>query len=374
MAVLSLEPVLVWHLFSLLLRNASPLQIKAAIRHNFQAHKLIMKKEMAYSMVKKRFLLPLVGIAGWLCLLSFSLAAQSHSADKQVETSKPAQNKGDSALRLVTNLVNLQVSVLDRKRTPITGLEQQAFEVYEDGVRQTIELFSVSDAPASVGVIIDFSASMQRQLEQARQALAAFIQTSHPADEFFLLGFREKPQLLVDWTAGENLLTPLAFLRAEGDTALYDAISLGLEKLTEAKHAKRVLLVLSDGVDTKSRQSYSALSNALKESDSHFYLIGSAEYSGSICGKHCWFQTQNKLLDLARLTGGEAFFLRSPQQLEEIMTQIALVLRQQYSLAYMSTAGTRTGKWRKINIKVNLDGTKPVVLARKGYYDQAPIE
>lgn len=304
-----------------------------------------------------------------VALLSVLSWAQPRTADLQPKATPKQVN--DPALRFATSLVNLHISVLDRQRSPITGLEKEHFEVYEDGVRQNIELFAVRDVPASIGVILDCSSSMQRHLKQVRQALVGFVATSHAEDEMFLLGFREKPQLLADWTQGEKLLGSIAGLTADGDTALHDAIAAGMEKLAEAKHAKRVLLVLSDGVDTKSRLGYSALSKLLKEAEYQLYLIGSEHYSGSACGRLCWFQTQNAWQDLARLTGGEAFFIAAPQELESTLTQLAIVLRQQYSLAYIPTDTTRKGKWRKIGIKVNLTGRKPIVLARKGYFDHA---
>ncbi len=303
-------------------------------------------------------------------LVSLPLAFAQSRADASPLASVQTQKKiDDSAIRFTTSLVNLDISVLDRQRNPMTGLAKEHFEVYEDGIRQTIELFAVRDAPASIGVILDCSSSMQRHLNQARAALRAFIENSHPQDEFFLMTFREKPELLADWTQGENLIAPVATLRAEGETGLYDAIASGLEKLADARQARRVLLVLSDGVDTKSRLGYSALSKLMKEAECQLYLIGSEHYSGSNCARLCWFQTQNSLQDLARLTGGEAFFIAAPHQLEAALTQLAVFLRQQYSLAYVPTDPTRKGKWRKIGVKVNLDGKKPIVLSRRGYFD-----
>lgn len=201
--------------------------------------------------------------------------------------------QSDSALRMKTNVVTLNVNVVDRHGKPMVGLERQQFEVYEDGVKQNLNFFSQSDSPASVVVVFDRSTSMQLLLPRSRQALASFVQNSHADDEYFLIAFNQKVELLLESSDGESLLRRFTPERAEGDTSLYDAIAKGLEKLKQAKHSKRALLILSDGVDTSSRTSYHTLMNAAKETNCQIFFIGSADILSAGCSRFCQMQTFN---------------------------------------------------------------------------------
>ena len=276
----------------------------------------------------------------------------------------------EHALRLKTKLITLNVSVIDAAGKPIVGLNRNRFEVYEDGVRQTLDYFSLADSPASVVVVFDRSSSMQLLLPRSRQAFAAFVQSSHSADEYSLITFDQKPEFVMEQVNGETLLRRLTVERADGDTALYDAIALGLKKLQQAKYPRRTLLIFSDGVDTSSRTSYSTLMTAVKEADCQIFFVGSADIQSAGCGRFCQMQTFNRMHDLANVTGGQAFFLVRPQAIETTITEIALLLRQQYSLGYLPTNEARKGKWRKIDVKLTSAEGKSRVLARKGYYDR----
>lgn len=288
------------------------------------------------------------------------------------ESPKSIQQAPKTSLRLKTSLVTFPVNVLDRHGKPIVGLESEQFEVYEDGVRQNISFFSTPDHPASIAVIFDRSTSMQLRLPRSRQALASFVKNSHAKDEYFLIAFDENVELLSAGSDGDSLLQKLSLTKAEGDTSLHDAISKGLETLQKhARHSKRALLILSDGVDTSSRTSYRALMDAAKESDCQIYFIGSADILSAGCGRICQLQTINRMHDLANVTGGQAFFLVRPQEIEEAILQIALMLRQHYSLGYSPTNDAPQEKWRKLEIKVTVPEMKSRVRARKGYFPRA---
>lgn len=313
-----------------------------------------------------------VSTLAFCCLLlggSFLAFGQQRESD----SAKINQSTSDHpfTIRERTELVTLTVTVTDREGRTIEGLSATDLEIYEDKVKQQIEYYRTEDSPISVGVIFDLSGSMQRKLDAARQALKSFVETSHADDEFFLIGFNQRANLLAEYCDNEGLSDRLNLINAQGNTALYDAIYLGVEKLLQGRHQRRALLIISDGQDNASRYSVGQLRQRLKETDVQLYCIG-IERSGTIGkGERREEQRGHMILDdITRLTGGKAFFITSASQLEEAMSRIALELRQQYGLAYTPTNQKRDGRWRKIQVRVNRpDGLKSLIVrAREGYF------
>src|SRR5262245_24153145 len=130
-----------------------------------------------------------------------------------------------------SELVSLTVTVTDSFDRLVTGLEIRNFEVYEDKVKQEITNFSYDDSPVNLGIVFDVSGSMKGKLDRARDALKAFIQTSHSDDDFFLVGFNQRANLLAEFTNGDALANKLTLVDPKGQTALYDAAYLGVEKV-----------------------------------------------------------------------------------------------------------------------------------------------
>lgn len=298
-----------------------------------------------------------------LLLLALPLSAQVSKA-----------NDDALVLRQKTQVVTLNVAVVDRENRPVTGLRREEFVVYKNKIQQPIEYFSAVDTPVSIGIIFDASASMEAKLEKARDALKAFIQTSHPQDDFFLVAFNRQAQLIADFASGDEVLNKMATIKADGATALYDAVYLGLEKLKTAHHQKRALIVISDGQDNCSRFKLRDLSKNIKESDATIYAFSIAELQDASCGQLCQMYTRRTMEEITEVTGGKAFFPASLEDLEQATSQIALELRQQYSLGYVPTNPDRDGKWRKITVQVLKEkglktrAQRVIVRAKEGYY------
>ncbi len=286
------------------------------------------------------------------------------------QPAKPAQ----PVIRQKIQVVTLTASVVDKENHPITGLKLADFEIYEDKINQTIEYFSDVDAPLSIGIIFDASASMESKLDKAKEALKSFIETSHPDDDFFLVTFNRQAKLVADFADGDEVLRKMATIKPDGDTALYDAVFMGLEKLKEARHKKRALIVISDGQDNCSRYNLRELSKSIKENDTIIYAFSIAEVQGGNCGQLCQMFSRRTMEEMAEVTGGKAFFPASLSDLEQATTQIALELRQQYSLGYVPTNADRDGKWRKISVQVRKEqwpktrAQRVIVRAKAGYY------
>jgi len=307
-------------------------------------------------------------------LLGGCLSVSGQHAPGGVKTKPSTSPDGPQQLLVVrerTELVNLTVTVTDRDGRAVTGLAARDIEVYEDKVKQMIEHYSADDAPISVGVVFDTSGSMRDKLDRARDALKAFVGTSHREDDFFLIGFNRRANLLAEFCDGEGLRRRLDLISAQGETALYDAVYLGVEKVRQGRHRKRALLVISDGQDNASRYTLDQLRQRLKESDVHLYCVGvNRAATSDKAGQREAMRGRIVLDDIARLTGGRAFFVNSASELEEATTRVALELRRQYSLGYTPTNQRHDGQWRKIRVRVNRPAWAPelTVRARDGYY------
>ena len=304
--------------------------------------------------------------------------AQEKSATKPSPSPTPAgdaQKQGkdvpdNTTLTTNVDLVNLTVTVTDTYGRYVSGLNKNAFAIFDEKQQQEITFFSDDDAPVSVGVIFDVSGSMSGdKIRRAREALSRFIQTSHNSDEYFLIGFNQRAQLLLDKTRdGQAVLDKLTFVQTKGQTALYDACYLGVEKVQRGVHPKRALLLISDGQDNNSRYTFTELRKLLKESDVTLYGIGIL--SGSDAGSSMGMEGQGTLDELANVSGGKAFFPRSAAEMDDIFEQIALELRHQYSIGYRPPNFVSDGKWHKIKVKVTPPRGLPrlFVRSKEGYY------
>jgi Ca-activated chloride channel family protein len=294
----------------------------------------------------------------------------------KVEASSAAQEKAlnefDNKGVVITNtdLITVTVTVTDTYGRYVSGLGKAAFTVLDEKKPQEITFFSDDDAPVSVGVLFDVSGSMSGdKIKRAREALSKFIQTSHNADEYFLIAFNSRAQLLLDKTRdGNAVLDKLTFVQTRNNTALYDACYLGVEKVQRGAHPKRALLLISDGQDNNSRYTFGELRRLLKESDVTLYGVGIL--SGSDAGSGLGMEGQAILDELASVSGGKAFFPRSNAEMDDIFEQIALELRHQYSIGYKPVNFTNDGRWHKIKVKVNPPRGLPRLFVRSkdGYY------
>ncbi|MGH9940707.1 MAG: VWA domain-containing protein [Blastocatellia bacterium] len=327
-------------------------------------------------MNKTTFCIGRLAVCGVLLGGCLSVSGQHEPSGAKTKPSILPSTSPDGAQQLLvvrerTELVNLTVTVTDRNGRAVAGLAPRDIEVYEDKVKQTIEHYSADDAPVSVGVVFDTSGSMRDKLDQARDALKAFVETSHAEDDFFLVGFNRRANLLAEFCDGESLRRRLDLLGAQGETALYDAIYLGVEKVQQGRHRKRALLVISDGQDNASRYTLDQLRQRLKESGVQLYCAGVNRAGASEKAEQREAMRGRMILDeIARLTGGQAFFVDSASELEKVTARVALELRHQYNIGYTPTNQRRDGQWRKIRVRVNRPAWAPelIVRARDGYY------
>jgi Ca-activated chloride channel family protein len=311
-------------------------------------------------------------ITGWLLLFVvwFGLAAPvwAQAEAKGSKFAPSRQSQDDSVINLETNVVSLTVTVTDKQGRYLPNLQPGAFTVYEEQVAQELSFFNQADVPATIAIVFDLSGSMRKEkIQRARVALERFLLNCHPEDEYSLVGFNDQAWVAVDHTRdSQQLLRQFQAAEPAGHTALYDAVALGLEQLERGQHARRVLLIISDGEDNRSRASFRQIKRLSQESAALVYAIGVTDFAlrnGN--GRYL-------LQDLTEESGGKAFFPRGAEAMSEAFENIALELRQQYSLGYTPSNFVADGKWRKLKIKVAppVSSNGIAVRARTGYYAQ----
>jgi Ca-activated chloride channel family protein len=269
------------------------------------------------------------------------------------------------------DLALVNVTVTDPYNRVVTGLGPDNFRIFEDKVEQEVVNFSSEDVPASIGVILDLSGSMADKLGRAKEATLQFLKAANPQDEFFLIGFNDRVQLLNRFTDDvETLQARMLTISAKGATALLDAIYLGLTQMKDAHYSRRALLIISDGGDNHSRYSERDIKRLVREADTQLYSIGifnPIRYGARTPEE---LNGPSLLTEITELTGGRAFAADDPNELFDIATKIGQELRNQYVLAYRPSNKEHNARWRKIKIKLHVPkGLPPLnVYAKTGYY------
>ncbi len=301
---------------------------------------------------------------------------------KPKPTPTPPEEFGeDEIIKVNTELVTLNVRVIDRNNRPIDNVRQADFHVFEDGVAQPIESFSREEVPISYGLAIDTSGSLRSQLQGVIDAGKTIINSNKPGDETFLVRFISSDKIVTvqDFTASKDLLMDgLDELYVEGgQTAIIDAVYLTAEHVAAYKKGddndrrRRALIVITDGEDRSSFYSQEKLFARLREEDVQIYVIGfvrELDKEGGLIRKSPRDKAVTLINKLATETGGRAFFPEALSELPQIANEIVRDLRTQYVLAYNPTNKLRDGSFRSIKVVVD-DGSsrdKHIALTRNG--------
>jgi Ca-activated chloride channel family protein len=319
-------------------------------------------------------MLPKRARSGLLAIsIPFFVAAQSPSSrtDANQEMWRPLTN-----IRVHSDLVVIPVTVTDSKGRAVTGLQKQHFELYEDKVRQTITQFDTEDAPVSVGLLVDASDSMEPRMNQARAAVAELLERANPQDEFFLIRFSTRAELVAGFTADrEELRSAMQGIGTGGSTALLDAVLLAIGEMKQAHYNRKALIIISDGEDNSSRVTESRFRALVSQSDVLIYAIGICDSNSLAPGAWSGRLSGSALLhEIATQTGGHLFQVNKLKQLPEVASTIGSWLRNQYVLGYAPANEERNGKYRRIQVKLSRPKGFPKLHAswRLGYY--APSE
>ena len=281
-----------------------------------------------------------------------------------ISTLMLAQENPVTTFRTDSNLVSLNVSVFDQDGRVVKGLPRSAFTVFEDNQKQEIKGFAQEDVPISLGLLVDTSGSMSNKRERVSSAALAMVKASNPDDEVFVISFSEEAFIRQGFTSDvKQLEASLREMGSKGETAMRDALSLGLDYLrAHSKKDKRVLLVITDGEDNSSIQKEENLIRAAHLSNVIIYGIG-------ILGSEEPASAQRARVSLETLTlatGGRAWFPNNVADIETITPEIAHEIRNQYVISYTPENTANAGVFRSIRVEVNVSSF--TVRTRSGYY------
>jgi len=297
-------------------------------------------------------------------------------------TPTPPEEYGEGERVIVdTELVTLNVRVIDRNNRPIDNVREEELHVYEDGVEQPIAFFTREEVPIGYGLAVDNSGSLRGQLESVINAAKAIINSNKPGDETFLVRFisSDKIETLQDFTSSQDLLMDaLDNMYIEGgQTAVIDAVYLSAERVAEYKKGddndrrRRALIVVTDGEDRVSFYKQEQLFAQLREADVQIYVIGfisELDREGGFIRKSPRDKAMNLINKMASETGGRAFFPQSISELPQIANEIVRDMRTQYVLSYNPTNKARDGSYRAIRVTVSdaPSRDKRIALTRSG--------
>jgi Ca-activated chloride channel family protein len=289
----------------------------------------------------------------------------------QLPTSQPDQiTQQDGRYTLVSNAyeVRLNASVYDGEHE-VDTLPQSAFKVYEDGVAQQIVGFRHEDLPISLGILIDSSGSMYDKRSAVETAALNLVKLSNPKDQAFLVDFNSEPYIDQDFTSSiAKLQQGLAYIKAGGGTALYDAVIASADFLSKnAKEQKQVLLIVTDGDDNSSNATLEEAIRRVQALDGpSIYCVGLL-FGGDQSHKD-EKHSRDVLTQLAEETGGQAYFPKKLEDVDEIAQRVAQHIRSQYMLEYHSTKPMSLGGYRTIHVEADAKGYHGLrVSTRAGY-------
>ncbi len=292
----------------------------------------------------------------------------------QAQESSPPKSHSDDdyAISVNVDVVVLHATTQDRRGTLVSGLNKDDFQIYEDGVPQTIKYFSHEDIPVTVGLVVDNSGSMSSKRADVIAAGLAFARSSNPQDQMFVINFNEKvsfglPENVAFTDQVPQLEVALSKLTPDGETALYDAVATGLAHLKKGNRDKKVLIVISDGGDNASKHKLAEVTAIAGQSDAIIYTIG-------IFDEQDGDRNPSVLKQLAKDTGGEAFLPESAKDVVPICERIAHDIRNQYTLGYVPTNRKRDGTYRVIQVKAIAPGHGRLwVRTRTGYFAPSAV-
>jgi VWFA-related protein len=285
-----------------------------------------------------------------------------------------------------TNLVNVDVMVVDGSGSPIQSLEKKNFKLFDDGVPQAVTNFGTGEAPMTVCLLVEFASRSWPYLVIALRYSYAFLDVIHPKDWIAVVSFDLKSQILTDFTQDRSeVRAGLDQLRVPGfsESNFFDALTFVLDRMKEV-HGRKAVVAVVTGVDTFSKLTYDQTLKIVRASDTPIYPISILEFmtirnprGDNITS----LQAENALKTMASYSGGQAYFPRFEQEVPEDYQQIAQQLRTQYSLGFVPTNATKDGQFHKLKVALVDEQGNPLeilnqkgkkvkyhIVARDGYY------
>ena len=309
-------------------------------------------------------------------ILALGLLSPGITRQDPVPPQKPTEQKADQkgeqnpdVISIDTTVVVLNVTVTDGAEKYVRGLKAQDFRVFEDTMPQKISSFSVNEMPFAAVILLDTSGSMQQKMSIARSACARFVDGIRIGDVFAIYSFGgTKVKMLQDFTEVRDVGFAIWDADADGETPLYDAIVTASEKLAERPERRRIILLLSDGADTKSKVTFE---EALRRSLGAEVSVYSVDLSDAALNRTPVKDPSAEIMkSFSQKSGGRFFRNPGGSALNDAFAQTIEELRNQYTITYETTNDKRDGKWRAIEARVNRPGLN--IRTRQGYFAARP--
>ena len=312
-------------------------------------------------------------------------AAPQAAESQQPNTAAPApaqpatppqptvQTPQQPSFRVGVDIVSLNVTVTDGAQKYVTDLEQDDFQVYEDGVKQDVTLFNRTNLPIALALLVDTSASMETRLPIAQEAAIGFARRLRPQDLAEMIDFDSRVIILQSFTnKAADLEAAIRKTSAGGSTSMYNAIYIALKDLKKAvatntdEIRRQAIVVLSDGEDTSSLLPFEEVLDLAKRSETAIYSIGLRSPESSSSGSKGFKEAEFVLRQLSQETGGHSYFPNQVTDLNSIYGQIADELSSQYTVGYTSKNPKRDGAWRRVVVRTSHPGT--IARTKLGYF------
>jgi Ca-activated chloride channel homolog len=306
-----------------------------------------------------------------LAFTSFTASAQVPEPGAQQKLPPPPGQAPppDSKIKVDVNLVVLHTTVLDDRGRFADGLKAENFRVMEGKEEQKLSLFKREDIPVSMGLVIDNSGSMRDKRPRVNAAALTLVEASNPQDEAFVVNFNDDFYLDLDKDFSSSipeLKEALERIDSRGSTALYDAVIGSLDHVKKGAKDKKVLLVVTDGEDNTSHNSLEKTIKEIQKTDTVIYTIGLLGEESKKNAK----RAKRALEEIAKASGGLAFFPENVADVKDICENVAHDIRNQYTLAYYPTNQKRDGTFRPVSVEVIPPRGRGKLTARtrNGYY------
>jgi len=316
------------------------------------------------------------------------LVPKKTEPERKIESATKKAEKIDPnevfTLSTETNLVNVDVLVLDTNNNPISNLGRKHFKVFDDGNPQTITNFAAAEAPMTICMLIEFSNKWWGFLYLALRDSYEFVRVIEPKDWVAVVTFDMNQRILQDFTQNRHEVTQaLDSLRIPGfsEINLWDALAFTIDRMKDIQ-GRKAILVICTGIDTFSKLNYGEMLKIAKASDTTIYPISILEFLTVRRGDTIdSLQARNALTTIAKYSGGQAYFPRFEAEMPGIYEQISTQLRLQYSMGFVPTNPSNDGKFHKLTVELVDEQGKPLtitneknkkikyrVVARQGYY------
>ncbi|HWG18890.1 MAG TPA: VWA domain-containing protein [Terracidiphilus sp.] len=272
-------------------------------------------------------------------------------------------------------IVSVPVTITNVKEHLVADLKPENFRIYDSGKQQQISGFASETAPRSIGILVDVSGSARRYLDVEQKSVIMFLRGASANDQFFLIDFNQQPELIEDFTnLPGDIQTGLTAMHSQHGTALWDAIYAGLEKMKAARYDRKTLLVITDGIDNRSRHTDKDTLKLAQESGIEIYAIGISDPFSRFFRPDEENWEMRYLSLLCDGTGGRVLVANDLGAVIDLAEEAALEIHTKFVLSYTPTDLRRDGKWRKVKVKLNPpQGLPPLTVhARTGYY--APLQ